>query len=164
MSPTDVHLSHAATHRAAAAKHRAASAALRDAEARTCEGLAQYDRDLSPFEHTEDIAAVAPLPAPGDLGGEKPVGAVVTFKPVPGISPAWLQRVVDCHLARNAALGHDVPEMPDCPLVPKGASATVVSAGKALTVEIRADNPAAAAEILARARRLLSSSTKAAEQ
>lgn len=33
----------------------------------------------------------------------------------------WLERAISCHLARNAALGHEVPAMPDCPLVPRGA-------------------------------------------
>lgn len=63
--------------------------------------------------------------------------------------------IVDCHLARNAALGHDVPEMPDCPLVPKGASARVQESAGGLRVEVRSDDLSAAADILARARRLV---------
>jgi hypothetical protein len=41
----------------------------------------------------------------------------------------WLQRLTDCHIARNAALGHVAPAMPDCPLVPMGVTARVTSTG-----------------------------------
>jgi hypothetical protein len=82
------------------------------------------------------------------------VGTVVTFRAVPGMTAEWLQRVVNCHLARNASLGHAVPEMPECPRVPRGAQARVRSTGDGFAVEIRSDDEAAAREILARARRL----------
>jgi hypothetical protein len=61
---------------------------------------------------------------------------------------------VACHLARNAAVGHEMPEMPDCPLVPKGASATVASTGSGFAVTIQSEDEGAAEDILARARRL----------
>lgn len=66
----------------------------------------------------------------------------------------WLQRLVDCHLARNAALGHDVPEMPYCPLVPRGVSARVSAVDRGFAVDVRAEDPATAQEILRRARGL----------
>jgi hypothetical protein len=44
--------------------------------------------------------------------------------------------------------------MPNCPLVPKGASAAVTSTGSGFAVTIRSDDEQAAADILARARRL----------
>lgn len=69
----------------------------------------------------------------------------------------WLQRLVDCHLARNASLGHSVPELPDCPLVPKGVEAQVLSTGSGFAVNVRADDPATSEEIFARARRLVGS-------
>lgn len=91
-------------------------------------------------------------------GGKQPeehlVGAVVTVRAVEGLTTEWLQRVVGCHLARNAAVGHDMPEMPGCPLVPKGASASVSSAGAGFAVTIRSADDEAAADILARARGL----------
>lgn len=58
-NPTAEHLREAAEHRRHAADHRAASAALRDAEAHACVGIADEDRDTSPFDRVEDIAAVA---------------------------------------------------------------------------------------------------------
>jgi hypothetical protein len=158
-NPTQEHLEEAEQHRRHAADHRAASAALRDAEARACAGLGPSDRDMSPFEHREDIVDVRPLrlnefDARTKTPPEMMVGAVVTFRAVPGLTAEWLQRVVNCHLARNAALGHVVPEMPDCPLVPRGVEARVSSAGEGFAVEIRSNEPKVAREVLARAQRL----------
>jgi hypothetical protein len=63
-----------------------------------------------------------------------------------------LQRIVDCHLARNAALGHEAPEMPDCPLVPKGVTGKVTATSDGFAVAVASDDSATAAEILRRAR------------
>ncbi len=155
------HLNAAQEHRRQAAEHRAASAALRDAEARACVGISADDRDISPFTHEEDVTSVRPLAisdadarATGRLPSEQLLGAVVMFRAVPGMTAEWLQTVVDCHLARNASLGHVVPEMPDCPLVPNGVQARVTSTGHGFAVEIRSDSAATAREILSRAERL----------
>ena len=83
------------------------------------------------------------------------VGATITFRAVRGLTREWLQRLVDCHLARNAALGHDVPEMPECPLVPPGVTARVSSVGAGFAVEVRADTDEGAVEVLRRARSLV---------
>lgn len=155
-NPTESHLGEAELHRRRAADHRAAAAALGEAEGRACAGVSPDDRDISPFEHVEDIEAVEPLTerATGKAAMPRTSGAIVTFRAVPGLTAEWLQRVVDCHLARNASLGHEVPEMPSCPLVPKGAEARVSSTGNGFSVAIRSDDPASAAEILSRANRL----------
>ncbi|MDP2317217.1 MAG: hypothetical protein Q8P41_30300 [Pseudomonadota bacterium] len=156
-NPTEAHLRESEQHRRMAADHRAASEALREAEASACVGLDPADVDLSPFEqYSADIASVEPLVV--HRGGKTPehriVGATVTVRAVEGLTAEWLQRVVDCHVARNAAVGHDMPEMPSCPLVPKGATATVSSTGTGFAVAIRSDDSAAAEDILARAKRL----------
>lgn len=155
--PTADHLAEAERHRRMAADHRAASRALRDAEARACAGLSEADRDASPFAHREDVAGVAPLTEPvtsGRLTSQRTVGAVVTFRAVPGMTAEWLQRLVDCHLARAAALGHDVPGMAYCPLMPRGAAARVTSTGDGFAVAIRGEDEDAAREILRRAGQL----------
>jgi hypothetical protein len=161
VNPTDGHRLAAEEHRRRAADHRLGSAALREAEARACVGIAPADRDMSPFEHTDDIESVTPLKlsaheAPHKLPHEMLVGAVVVFRAVPGMTVEWLQRAIDCHMARNASLGHVVPEMPNCPLVPNGTTATVSSTGSGFAVAIQSSNPATAMEILARAQRLVS--------
>ena len=160
-NPTDAHRRAAEEHRRKAADHRAGSSALREAEGRACVGLDSDDRDLSPFDHTEDIASVTALEIPdpnavGKLPREALVGAIVTVRAVPGMTAQWLQRVVDCHLARNAALGHVMPEMANCPLVPAGATATVSATRDGFAVAIRSKDPATAREILSRAQRLVS--------
>ena len=155
-NPSASHLNAAERHRRMAADHRAASRALRDAEAEACSGIADEDRDTSPFEHADDIAVVRPLEvADGPKGGlERLVGATVTVRAVPGMSTEWLQRIVDCHLARNASVGHYVPEMPSCPLVPKGVEATVTSTGDGFAIAIRAGDSQTAREVLRRAQSL----------
>lgn len=129
-------------HRRMAADHRAASQALRDAEARACVGIPERDRDQSPFQRQEDIEKVEPLyvPLSPKSGGRRLVGATVQFRAVPGMTAEWLQRIIDCHVARNAAMGYEMPEMSNCPLMLKGATATVTSSGNGFIVSIRSDD------------------------
>ncbi|MBI3201141.1 MAG: hypothetical protein HYZ29_06315 [Myxococcales bacterium] len=157
-NPTAAHAREAAEHKRHAADHRAASASLRETEARACAGISEGDRATSPFQHPEDIESVEPFTKPGNqpnLPGEQIKGAVVMFRAVPGMTAKRLQQLVDCHLARNSALGHVVPEMPDCPLVPKGVTATVSASGNGFRVTIRASDPEGAVEVLARTKRLV---------
>lgn len=158
-NPTDSHVKTAAEHRELAAQHRAASQALRDAEARACAGVSDEDRDTSPFAHVADIRSVAELKGEGQsrtgkVKTERTIGATITLNAVPGLTEEWLQRIVTCHLARNAAVGHDMAEMPYCPLVPRGAQASVRSVGDGFAVDIKADDSEAAAEIWRRAQQL----------
>jgi hypothetical protein len=133
--------------------------ALRDTEARACAGLSEDDRDISPFEHREDVASVEPFYAStsSSKGGAQSrlAGAIVTFRALPGMTAEWLQRVIDCHLERNAAIGHEAPDMPWCPLLPKGVTATVASTGAGFAVVIRSEDTDTANEILRRARTLI---------
>ena len=145
-------------HRKMAADHRAAAKALRDAEAQACAGLSDADRDMSPFHHRADILSVEPLLSKAVSSRDqytKREGAIVTFRAVPGLTAEWLQRIVDCHVARNAALGNDVPEMPYCPLVPKGVHATVSSVRGGFAIAIRADDVGGAEDVLRRANALV---------
>ena len=143
-------------HRRMAADHRAASQALHDAEARACVGIPELDRDESPFQHREDIESVSPLyvPLSAKSGAQRLVGATVQFRAVPGMTAEWLQRIVDCHMARNAAMGYQMPEMAECPLMVKGATATVTSTGNGFVVRIEAQDYDAASAIRERAQAL----------
>lgn len=155
---TDTSAADAAHHRELAAAHRAAAAALVDAEARACAGLDEDTRDESPFDHRADIASVDELTEEQHVGRavmRRTAGATIVFRAVPGMTAEWLQRVVDCHIARNAALGHDVPEMPSCPLVPRAVEARVRSTGNGFAVDVRSDDTASADEVLRRARALV---------
>jgi hypothetical protein len=164
-NPTAQHADDAKHHHELAAKHRAAGAALTDAENRACAGISDDDRDISPFYHRDDIQSVSVLTETVRLGKsstQKEVGATVVFRAVPGMTAEWLQRVVDCHLARAAAVGHDMPEMGYCPLVPKGVKAKVTSAGNGFAVNVSADDAATVAEIKKRAQALVPSAAPVA--
>lgn len=159
-APTAAHAVEAERYAREAEEHRAASQALREAEAAACVGIDPSDRDASPFVHVEDIESVRSLVETRVAGRsqiEEETGAVVRFRAVSGLTSEWLQRVVDCHLARSAALGHDVAGMPNCPLVPKGATAVVSSTGNGFAVAIRGDDEEAIDEIILRASRLIGS-------
>lgn len=136
-NPTANELDLASEHRHAAAEHRAASRALRAAEAQACLGVSEHDRDVSPFAHRKDIVGVTDLPD----------GAAVLFRPVPGMTAASLQRIVDCHLARDDALGHDVPWMLYCPLVLPGVTAKVSEQAGGLAIVVESTDRAAAREV-----------------
>jgi hypothetical protein len=157
VNPTQGHENTAEEHRELAAKHRAASQALRDAEAGACTGISDEDRDTSPFAHREDIRSVSKL-STVDTTRKTPItrstGATIVFRATPGLTVEWLQRIVDCHLARNAAVGHDMPEMADCPLVPRGAKASVRSVGDGFAVDVSSEAAESAAEIWRRAQLL----------
>lgn len=139
-NPTEKHLREAERHRARAAAHRAASAVLRSAEASACTGVTPQDRDMSPFAHREDVVRAEPVLTPG--GSKSPprqVGVTVIFRTVPGLTSEWLQRIIDCHIARNAVLGHDAPEMAYCPLAVPGVTAHVSAEHGGYAVTLRAD-------------------------
>jgi hypothetical protein len=177
-NPTAEHASDAHHHHELAAKHRAASEALRQAEDQACVGISEEDREMSPFSHYDDVETVAELDKSVATGNTEVssvkevsetretragkqqqtnlVGAEVVFRAVPGLTAEWLQRVVNCHIARNAALGPAVAsaDMPHCPLAVDGAKASVSSVGNGFAVTIRADSAESAKEIVRRAQAL----------
>jgi hypothetical protein len=153
VNPTDQHKADAAEHHELAEKHRAAAQALRDAETSSSAGLDEPDRDTSPFYHREDIASVSKVERSvmkGRVQVSQLAGGKAVFRAVQGMTAEWLQRVVNCHTARAAALGHQVPEMSYCPLVLKGITATVSSTGDGFAIEVTSEDAATADEILKR--------------
>lgn len=156
-NPTDEHRKHSEQHMKMAADHRAAAQTLRDAENRSCAGISEPDRDLSPFYHREDISEVKTLTEEVPLGKTKTtktVGAEVVFRAVPGMTAEWLQRLVDCHQARAGAVGFKMPEMDYCPLMLKGVQAKVSSTGTGFGVQMSSKDAGTAKEILKRAQAL----------
>jgi hypothetical protein len=149
-NPTQAHLAAAERHRKAAAELRARSQALRDAEARACVGLPDQDRDMSPFTHTQDIVDIQPVEVRSE-SGKVERGAVFTFGPVGGLSIGSLQRLLDCQLARNEAMGHALTDMDSCPLVPPNVSATVHQTPVGFAVVVTSIDKTSAAEIWRRA-------------
>ncbi len=157
VNPTEVHRADARRHREAAAAHRAAAGALRTAEAADCVGISEADRDQSPFSHREDIVSVAELTEDAATDRRiagRAVGARIVVRAVPGLAAETLERILACHIARNAALGPDVPELADCPLVPAGVTVEAHPSDEGLVVDVRAADGASAAEVVSRARAL----------
>lgn len=76
------------------------------------------------------------------------------FKATEGMTAEWLQRVVDCHVARAAAMGHTMPEMDSCPLVRNGAKAKVASASGGFAVSVTSEDSTTVKEIVRRAEAL----------
>lgn len=113
---------------------------------------------MSPFAHAADIQSVGQLSedaaATSRAKLKRDAGATIVFRAAPGLTAEWLQRIVDCHLARNSAVGHDMSEMSSCPLVPRGAKATVRSVGDGFAVDVYGEDAATAAEIWRRAQKL----------
>lgn len=154
-NPTDRELSLAAAYQTRARRHRQAAAALREAEAKACALVSLADQDMSPLLRVRDIVAVEAIGGSdgrGPLG--TPAGAAIAFGPVPDLIAPVLQRIVSCHLARNAALGWDQTENAACPLNVKGAAASVRMAGDKVVVDVTSRDAAAALEIVKRARDL----------
>ena len=143
--------------RTRAAQHRAASAALREAESRSCVGIGERDRSTSPFAHLDDIRDVRPIaqefPRGDDTVPSRPSGAEIVFAAVPGMTAEWLQRLVDCHIARNAAIGHAraSEDMPLCPLTLAGVRASVSSVSGGFAVAVTSEHDATVQEIVRRA-------------
>lgn len=146
-----------------AAEHRAAASSLREAEALACAGLPTSERDNSPFLATGAVTEVVPLwprtfSSNRTFPDRKLLGAEVAIRAERGVTAEWLQRVVNCHIARNALGEGGSAAMRDCPLAVAGISASVRSTGAGFAVEISANEPGsgAAEEVLRRASRLAS--------
>jgi hypothetical protein len=158
INPTAVHLQEVREHRLRAVEPRKAARDLQDVEARSGVGLAAEDREMSPFSHGGDILGVNPLEEPIGKSPSKRrlVGATILFRPVPGLTAAALQQLVNCHLARNATIGYSVAahEMEHCPLTERGATASVRPVSEGLAVDVRAEEPTAAQAIWRRAQQL----------
>lgn len=149
-NPTQAHLAEGKRHAELALQHRAASQALREAEARACKNVPEGDRDVSPFYHREDIVSAGPLQQSVPYGGGPVIGAEVVFASLPGMTAEWLQRVVDCHLARNAILDNAAKAMPYCPLAVPHVRAQVRSVGSGFAVDITSDDDRSRREVIAR--------------
>jgi len=133
---------------------RASSDALRNAEIRACAGVSPEDRDTSPFEHAGEVNSILPLYSQGSSANQL-IGATVTIQLASDMTAERFQRLMDCSLARNTALGRVASDALDCPILPKGAQATVSPApGGTLAVEIRSSDLTTARGILACSQRL----------
>lgn len=151
--PSARHISEAEENRREAERHRRAAAQLIGAEKVSCAGLGVEATNHSPFYHREDIEGAQPIRIRGELRGAR-----VAFRKVPGLNVDWMRRASACHIARAGVMGYSKTFMPYCPLVIEGVVASVTERAGAIEVELRADDPVAAATIWGRVERLTSGS------
>jgi hypothetical protein len=122
--------------RAAAQEHRRVALALREAQLSACAGV--DERDLAPGE-VMDAQVIQ--------GPDGVAGARVRYHDLRQLSSDDLQRALDCRVARDDALGHESPQLGYCPLVPRGASATVTTVPHGYMLEVRSSTPSTAHEV-----------------
>ena len=140
-------------------EHRNA-AAVRKAEEEACAGVSEADRVQSPFSHHDDIVSVQRLGIRLPQGGIQDAGAMVVFRKVPRLTAPLFQKILDCHLARDAAFGFDARELEYCPLDVNPLSfhqlkASVAERANTFEVKIYSDNEEIARKVLTRAESLV---------
>ncbi|HVJ18262.1 MAG TPA: hypothetical protein VM686_22740 [Polyangiaceae bacterium] len=145
-------------HRKRAAEHRAAARELRSEEAQACEGILEEDRDTNPLQHREDITSVttieeSPPPAMDVPDETRTVGAKIVVRARPAMTAEWLQRNVDCYMARTGA-GPTTPDMVDSPLSLDDIDATVTSTGDGFAISVTSDDKRVVKEIIRRSEAL----------
>jgi hypothetical protein len=143
-------------HRRAQAERHAA-AGLIEAEVAACRGISPAEIEHSPFAHRQEIADVIPHRERGEVRGVR-----IVFKPVVGLSPAWMEQAIACHRARFERLGEPPSYLADDPTLVAGAVATVSLHRDHLEVLVETRNDVAAHVALARGQDLVRPWTRSA--
>jgi hypothetical protein len=136
-------------HRRAQAERQAA-ASLIEAEVAACRGISPAEVEHSPFAHRQEIADVVPHRERGEIRGVR-----IVFKPVVGLSPAWMEQAIACHRARFERLGEPPSYLADDPTLVAGAVTTVSLHRGHLEVLVETRNDVAAHVALARGQDLV---------
>jgi hypothetical protein len=129
---------------------RHAAASLVEAEQAACRGISPAESEHSPFAHRQEIADVIPHRERGEVRGVR-----IVFKPVVGLSPAWMDQAIACHRARFERLGEPPGYMADDPTLVAGAVATVSLHRGHVEVLVETRNDVAAHVALARGQDLV---------
>jgi hypothetical protein len=137
-------------HRREAERHRQLAAALVTAEEDSCKGIGEDEIAHSPFFHHDDIVAVTPVQRGQDI-----VGARIVFRPVAGLTAAWLSHALACHHARAAVLGFPPTFQPYCPMSVPDVSFKVAEGPTGLVVTLTTSSATSAATVWGRAQALL---------
>jgi hypothetical protein len=136
-------------HRRAQDERRAAAGLIR-AEMAACRGISPAEIEHSPFAHRKEIAEVVPHRGGGEIRGVR-----IVFKPVIGLSPAWMEQAIACHRARFERLGEPASYLPDDPTLVSGAVTTVSLHRGHLEVLVETRDDVAAHVALGRAQDLM---------
>ena len=120
-------------------------------ERSACEGVPEDESRAGLFKYQSAVERVDPLFA--DSNGKVPpniAGARIYLHAVPGLTPEWLGRVLECHLSHPVPC----PSNEACPLEVGPMRLDVRSTGNGYVVNAQAKGPESAAEVLRRARKL----------
>jgi len=134
--------------RIARTERREATAKV-ETEIAACRGLSPRELEHSPLSHKKEIAAVIPHRDAGTIRGVR-----IVFKPVPGLTAAWMRQAIACHRARFERLGEPSTYFSEDPTLVAKADATVDMRNGHLEVLIVADDPTSARVALDRAEEL----------
>jgi hypothetical protein len=129
---------------------RRAAASLVEAELDACRGISAGELDHSPFAHRKEIAEVIPHRERGAVRGVR-----IVWKPVLGLSPAWMEQAIACHRARWQRLGEPASYLTDDPTLVPGAVTTVSLHRGHLEVLVEVRDDVAAHVALGRAQDLV---------
>jgi hypothetical protein len=136
---------------------RHAAAGLIEAEVAACRGISPAEIEHSPFAHRQEIADVVPHRERGEIRGVR-----IVFKPVVGLSSAWMEQAIACHRARFERLGEPPSYLADDPTLVAGAVTTVSLHRGHLEVLVETRNDVAAHVALARGQDLVRPPTRTA--
>lgn len=139
-----------------ARSERRTATSMAVAELAACRGIPARELEHSPFAHRRSIAMVIPHRETGTIRGVR-----IVFKPVPGLTAAWMRQAIACHRARFKRLGEPATYLPEDPTLVAGSTATVDVRNDHLEVLIETSDPTGARVALDRARDLVRSRTAA---
>ena len=132
----------------------------------TCRGVPDPERYDWLSVNRQDIVAVEEIKSGEPMASsleyvppDRRAGARLLLAARPGETAEWIQRIAECHIAWNAALGYPQGGTSSA-LDVEGAVVHVNSRGDAFAVEITSTDVRAAREILRRVRALLVTSSK----
>src|SRR5262245_17809707 len=140
-----------------ARNERHAAARLIEAETEACRGISPAEVEHSPFAHRREIAEVIPHRERGKVRGVR-----IVFKPVVGLSPAWMEQAIACHRARFERMGEPPSYLADDPTLVAGAVTTVSLHRGHLEVLVETRDDVAAHVALGRAQDLVRPRTQTA--
>jgi hypothetical protein len=129
---------------------RRAATAMVEAELAACRGLSARELEHSPFAHKKEIAAVIPHRQSGAIRGVR-----IVFKPVPGLTAAWMRQAIACHRARFERMGEPASYLAEDPTLVAGSTTTVDDQSGHIEVLISTGDATSARVALDRARDLV---------
>jgi hypothetical protein len=144
---------HSVSDPALAAQHEEAAQRLHNQEAALCYGISDADRERGPLANTSEVTSVQIVRDRGlfPKGPLVPVGVAVDLRAESGMTEQWLGRVVACHVAHVAVVGHD--RYPG-PLEVPDAQANVSSTGVGFRVTITSRDSDVAKSLVTRGEQL----------